>query len=240
MQYLLDAHTHTIASCHAYSTVQENIKQAAEKGLRLIGITDHAPAMPGCADKMYFSNFRIVPRHLYGIEVYMGAELNIMDYEGTIDLPRQFLEELDFAIASLHPPCIPFGTKEENTNAYLNAMKNPYIQVIGHPGDPRYPFDAAALVKASEETGTILEVNNASLNPKGFRAGSDVYVLEVLALCEKKAVPILVGSDAHFSTHIGDFSFADRLLTECGFPESLVLNTSVERFKEAMAFKKRR
>lgn len=45
MKFVLDAHTHTIASGHAYSTLLENVNYAAEKGLELIGITDHAPAM---------------------------------------------------------------------------------------------------------------------------------------------------------------------------------------------------
>ena len=63
--------------------------------------------------------------------------LNIMDYDGNIDLDEFYLQRMDYAIASLHPPCIPFGTMEENTNAVLKAMENPYVKILGHPGDPR-------------------------------------------------------------------------------------------------------
>ena len=45
MKILADTHTHTIASGHAYSTVDENARWAAEQGLRLLALTDHAPAM---------------------------------------------------------------------------------------------------------------------------------------------------------------------------------------------------
>ena len=53
MKFVLDAHTHTIASGHAYSTLLENVNYAAEKGLELVGITDHAPAMEGSFGSAY-------------------------------------------------------------------------------------------------------------------------------------------------------------------------------------------
>ena len=42
MEFKFDLHTHTIASGHAYSTVQEMAKAAADRGLELLGITEHA------------------------------------------------------------------------------------------------------------------------------------------------------------------------------------------------------
>ena len=42
MEYILDLHTHTIASGHAYSTIREMAQAASEKGLKLLGITEHA------------------------------------------------------------------------------------------------------------------------------------------------------------------------------------------------------
>ena len=46
MDLILDTHTHTIASGHAYNTINEMVRSAADKGLKLLGITDHAPMMP--------------------------------------------------------------------------------------------------------------------------------------------------------------------------------------------------
>ena len=46
-KYKIDTHTHTVSSGHAYSTVTENAKYAASIGLEIIGMTDHAPKMPG-------------------------------------------------------------------------------------------------------------------------------------------------------------------------------------------------
>ena len=54
MKYVLDSHTHTVASGHAYSTLHEMAKEAAEKGLKLLGITEHSMTMPGTCHEYYF------------------------------------------------------------------------------------------------------------------------------------------------------------------------------------------
>ena len=58
MKILLDTHSHTIASGHAYSTINEMAYSANKKGLKLLCITDHAPKMPGAPDSVYFRNFK--------------------------------------------------------------------------------------------------------------------------------------------------------------------------------------
>ena len=67
MQYVLDTHTHTIASGHAYSTISEMAQAAADKGLELLAITEHAPMMPGSCQQIYFSNLVVVPRQMTDI-----------------------------------------------------------------------------------------------------------------------------------------------------------------------------
>ena len=92
MDYLLDVHTHTIASGHAYNTIMEMAKAGFDKGLKLLGITEHAPMMPGTCHAMYFHNLKVVPRTMCGIELMLGAELNILDYDGHIDLDTRVLK----------------------------------------------------------------------------------------------------------------------------------------------------
>ena len=55
---LIDLHTHTIASGHAYSTLQENIDQAKKKGLKVLGTSDHYRLIPGTAHPFYFRNLK--------------------------------------------------------------------------------------------------------------------------------------------------------------------------------------
>lgn len=229
---LFDLHTHTIASGHAYCTIREMAKAAADKGLELLGITEHAPAMPGTCHNFYFHNMKVVPREMYGIHLLMGAELNILDTEGHVDLEEKELKHMDITIASLHIPCMKPGTREENTEAYLNVMKNPYVTIIGHPDDGRYQVDYRALVQRAKEYGKILELNNHSLEPSCFRRDARENDLEMLKLCMEYQVPVVMDSDAHFDAAIGEFQMARGLLEEISFPEELVLNHSVEMLKK--------
>ena len=76
--YAADLHTHTIASGHAYSTIKEMAIAAEEKGIRLLGITEHSKGMPGSCQDIYFSNLRVVDRKIGEVELAMGVELNII------------------------------------------------------------------------------------------------------------------------------------------------------------------
>lgn len=228
MKSVMDLHTHTLASGHAYNSMREMASAAAEKGLEVLGITEHAPAMPGTCQAFYFQNLKVVPREMYGIRLLLGAELNIMDYDGTVDLEPRDLKRLDIAIASLHLPCIKPGTAEENTRAYLKAMENPYVNIIGHPDDGRFPVNHEALVEGAKKWNKIIEINNNSLSPLSFRSNAEENDLEILKYCREYKVPVVLSSDAHIDVRIGDFEYALPLLEKAGFPEELVLNRSME------------
>lgn len=225
---VLDLHTHTLVSGHAYCTLREMARAAADKGLALLGITEHAPALPGTCGKLYFHNLKVVPRELYGVRLLLGTEVNIMDYEGRLDLSNGLLRRQDIVIASMHTPCIAPGTREENTGAFLGAIKNPCVNIIGHPDDSRYPVDYLALVQAAKEYGKVLELNAHSLDPSCNREGAWENDLCMLKHCMKYEVPVVMSSDAHFDTYIGEFSRPEKLLEELDFPQELVLNRSVE------------
>lgn len=229
---ILDTHTHTLASGHAYSTIRENARAAAQKGLELLAITDHAPKLWGSCQTIYFQNLKVIDRHAYDVELLMGVELNILDEQGNIDLPLGTLKQMDLTIASLHVPCITPGSWEFNTEACINAMKNPLVNILGHPDDPRYPVDYRALVQAAKEYEVLLELNNSSLRPGGSRKNARGFDAEMLKLCMEYQAPIVIGSDAHVDTDIGRHDEALELLEEIGFPEELVVNRSVEELKK--------
>ena len=70
---LLDVHTHTIMSGHAFSTIQEMVTAAAQKGLQVLGITEHGPSIPGACDPIYFRNIHVIPRKWNGIRLLIGC-----------------------------------------------------------------------------------------------------------------------------------------------------------------------
>lgn len=52
----------------------------------------------------------------------------------------------------------------------------------------------------------------------------------LMLACKKYAAPIVVNTDSHFCTKIGDVELALKLLEEIEFPEELVMNTSLKKF----------
>lgn len=228
MRDVIDLHTHTIASGHAYNTISEMVQAAVERGVEILGITEHAPAMPGSCMEFYFSNLKVLPREKQGIRVLYGAEVNILDADGHVDLPEDVLAQMDLVIASMHVPCFKSGTMEENTRAYINVMKNPYVNIIGHPDDGRYPVDHRALAQAAKEYGVLLEVNNSSLSPLSFRAGAADNYRRLLKYCREFGTHIILDSDAHVDLDVGNHELAYQLLAEESFPKELVVNARPE------------
>ena len=206
---LADMHTHTIASGHAYATLTEMCKEAANKGLEIYGITEHSSGIPGTCADIYFQNLRVVPRDLFGLDLRLGAEINIIDYNGTLDLDQKYIDRLDFVIAGIHSVCYKFGSKEENTAAIINAIKNPNVNIISHPDDGRCPLDYEALVQAAKEDQKLIIEN-----------------------CEKYNHPFIMGSDAHFTTDIANYDHCGPLVESMNVDNELIMNYYPDRLRE--------
>lgn len=232
MKTLLDLHTHTIASGHAFSSLQEMVLAASEKGLQLLGITEHAPGIPGTCAPIYFRNLHVVPRKMFGVELLLGAELNIIDYQGTVDLGEEYFPMLDIKIAGIHSLCYTPGTITQNTEAMIGAIRNPHVNIISHPGDGTALIDFEPVVFAAKEYHTLLEINNSSLNPIRKKERARENNLTILRLCKQHEVPVILGSDAHISFDIARYDHLYELLRETEFPERLILNDNVKKLKD--------
>lgn len=233
----LDVHTHTVMSGHAYSTMQEMVTAAQQKHLDILGITEHAPGIPGTCHPIYFRNLHVVPRQYDGLRLLLGAELNILDTKGTLDLDEYYYKMLDLRIAGIHLLCWEGGTIEENTQGMINAIRNPWTQIISHPGDGTAELLFEPIVLAAKETKTLLEINNSSLNPVRKKETALKNNLEILRLCKQYEVPVILSSDAHISYAIADYSFIWPLLQETDFPDQLIMNYDTERFLEYISRK---
>jgi putative hydrolase len=239
MKFVLDVHCHTVNSGHAYSTVNENAAYAAKLGLKFIGVSDHAPGMPGGAHLYNFTNLWSLPPMIQGVRVFKGVECNIMDEKGNLDLPADLLARMEFVIASFHRGSFPPTTKEIHTRAVIAAMENnPDMHIFGHPCDLFFDIDIEAVIDTAARTKTIIEINNQSLNPDSYRYRGTESLMKILELCKEKGVPVLASSDAHFCTSVGSLYRARELILAAGIDEGQVLNTSVERFLAAIKNKK--
>lgn len=233
MKIIADTHTHSLATDHAYSTIHENSVYASEIGLKILCMTEHTPLMPGGPTELHFITLKKIPRRLNGVFMVRGAEVNIMNIDGEVDLPNNILENLEWVIGSLHTPVYKPADKDTHTQTWLNIAKNPHIDVIGHCGDGRYDFDHDVVIKAFAEYGKIVEINSHSFDD-GVRQGSNQNCPEIAKKCAEYGVPIVISSDAHFYTEIADFGKAIDMLKEIDFPEELVLNADYDRFMKTL------
>ena len=231
MDFLFDLHTHTIASGHAYSTLKENMEEAVEKGLLAYGFSDHSEAVPGSCKNIYFMNFKVIPRRYKGVLILRGVEANIIDFKGNLDIDNNILNRLDYVIASMHTICIEPGSLQENMDAYFGAMSKPYVKIIGHPDDGRYPMDHDELAKEAQKKGIVLELNNSSLNPKSARLHGRENAIKMLEAARKYGTYIICNTDSHYADDVGDFRNCATLLTEMDFPKELILNDSIDNLR---------
>ena len=110
-------------------------------------------------------------------------------------------------------------------------MDNPYVNIIGHPDDSRYPVDYERLVRAAKEKHVLLELNNTSLNPSGPRQGTYENDVHMLNLCKELGVSISIGSDAHIKESICDFDRAYKVIEDTAFPDELIVNSDYRLYE---------
>ncbi len=222
----VDTHVHSIASGHAFSTVEEIVAAARKRGLEGVAITDHGPALPGGPHLYHFMALRFIPLFIDGVRVLRGVEANILA-GGKLDLEEKALLQLDIVLAGLHDGCGYSGASAtEHTRAMLQAMEHPEVDIISHPGNPVYPVDYAAIVEQAVRTGTALEINSSSFSVS--RKNSAPNCLKIARLCAEKGALIAVGSDAHISSAVGEFTDAIDALKHAGVKQEQVVNRSLE------------
>jgi putative hydrolase len=223
---MVDTHVHSVASGHAFSTVEEIVAAARKRGLEGVAITDHGPALPGGPHLYHFMALRFIPPFIDGVRVLRGVEANILD-DGKLDLEEKALLQLDIVLAGLHDGCGYRGANaSEHTRAMLQVMEHPEVDIVSHPGNPVYPIDYAAIVEQAIRTGTALEINSSSFTTS--RKNSTPNCLEIARLSAEKGALIAVGSDAHISSGVGEFADAVAALNHAGVRPEQVVNRNLK------------
>ncbi|MBQ3339467.1 MAG: phosphatase [Atopobiaceae bacterium] len=259
MRLACDPHVHTFFSRHAYSTLEENLRAASARDLELIGITEHYSAMLWPEDDprnfQYYQNFRSWPREVGGVYLCHGAEADIVDLEGhlfgfDIMVDRHFsgpafkqprslkdivFKDCDYVIASVHDRTFAKGADTAQlTQAYLGALDDPRVFILGHIGRSGLAFDIDEVLLRARELGKCIEINDHSLAPHR-RQETFPRCRAIAERCAELGVQVAVSSDAHISFEVGGFEHALGLLDEVGFPEELVVTRSRAAFLDALS-----
>lgn len=222
-----EVHTHTLASHHAYCTPLEMINHAQKLGIELLILTDHGPTGPDPVHYWHFANLKCLPRKIDSLYLLRGAETNLIDYNGSVDLPERILKNLDWVIASIHESSLIPGTTADHTRTYVKALENPLIDVLGHSGTPAYSYDIDAVLEAAKRYDKAIEINNHTF---GFRKGSKENCRKIVRRCAELGVNVVISTDAHSIFELGDTELAWELAMEEGIQEEQIVNLTAESF----------
>ncbi len=233
-----DLHTHTLMSGHAYSTLEENIRYAATIGFEAIAMTNHAPALGDAPHPLHFDGFRMIPDYVSGVRVLCGVEANILDLSGKLDIDEfERKRDLDIVIASLHRESYSeFSTGLlDHTSAYMGALENPLVDILGHTGYANCPYDYEKVARRAKELHKLIEINAHTFDD---RLDSVENCRKIALTCKRIGTGISIGSDAHFSSSIGEFSKVFEMLADIDFPEELIISRNYETLKKYFSVRK--
>ncbi len=194
-----DFHMHSNWS-DGLNSLEEMAEACYQLGYEYMVIGDHSQSSRvanGLDPARYREQFKLIERlnqyyNPRGFYILRGCEVDILP-DGSLDLPDGLLEEFDFVVASIHS-----RFNQDNTYRILQAMENPFVNLIGHPTGKAYgtregyPLDMEKVIKTAKETGTALELNThrADLSPENIRR------------CMQEGVFIAIVSDAHSVKHL--------------------------------------
>lgn len=192
-----DLHMHTTASDGA-ATILEMAEAAKKRGLKYIAITDHSKRVSMAngldADRLrkHWEEIRSVRDQIKGIDILCGIECDILE-DATMDLPDDVLEEADWVVAVLH-----YGLQQPRKqimDRLLTAIRNPHVDIIGHPTGRLVgkrdgaDVDISDMLKAAADHGVMMEINahfkRLDLNEVNAAAAKD------------HGIPIVISTDAH-------------------------------------------
>ncbi|WP_294658229.1 phosphatase [uncultured Fusobacterium sp.] len=228
MRYPIDLHIHTNVNPHAYSTLEENIRSAQEKGMRVIAITNHGPALQDSPHWWSLVNMRVIPEYVGDLRVLKGVETNIIDENGNFDINQRIYDVMDIILCGLHT-VEAYGDPSDiikNTRAVINMIRSQKIDIMVHLGNPQFPLEYELVVQEAVKAGVAIEINNSSL--KNSRKGSRPNCKKILELCKKYEAIVSLGTDSHISYDIGEFKEAQLLIEEVGYPVESIINYSME------------
>ncbi|MCB0103239.1 MAG: DNA polymerase/3'-5' exonuclease PolX [Anaerolineales bacterium] len=163
-----DLHMHSTYSDGKLSML-EMAQAAIRRGLKVIAFTDHSVSL-GVANGLSIERHKQQAAEIKKIQKQLGDKILILHgseveikADGSLDYPDEFLASLDLVVASLHSSLRQ--PREKVTQRLLNAIRNPHVDIIGHPTGREIPdregadLDMEVILPAAAESGVALEIN---------------------------------------------------------------------------------
>ncbi len=193
-----DLQTHSTWSDGKLSML-EMAQAAARRGMKVIAFTDHSVSL-GVTGGLSMEDHKKQAAEIRKIQKQLGDKILVLHAseveikaDGTLDYPDEFLATLDLVVASMHTGLRQ--PREKVTQRTINAIRNPHVDIIGHPTGRLIPdregadLDMDAVLNAAAETGVALEIN---AHPSRLDL-DDMYARRAKEL----GIPITINTDSH-------------------------------------------
>ncbi len=180
-------------------TMLEMAQAAAKRGIKVIAFTDHSVSL-GVTNGLSMERHKEQAAEIKKIQKKLGDKITVLHAseveikaDGKLDYPDEFLATLDLVLASLHTSLRQ--PRETVTKRLINAIRNPYVDIIGHPTGRLIPdregadLDMDAVLQAAAETGVALEIN---AHPSRLDL-DDVHARRA----KEMGIPISINTDSH-------------------------------------------
>ncbi|HUN23999.1 MAG TPA: DNA polymerase/3'-5' exonuclease PolX [Anaerolineales bacterium] len=167
-QLISDLHTHSTWS-DGHSSIREMAMTAREQGLKILAIADHSHGL-GIVNGMSPAAILERAHEIRAVQAEMGASILLLHSaeveiraDGELDYADDVLAQLDIVVASLHVSLRQ--PREQITARLLNAIRNPHVDIIGHPTGRLLPdrdgadLDMEQILPAALQAGVALEIN---------------------------------------------------------------------------------
>ena len=157
-----DLQMHSTWSDGALSML-EMARAAAKRGMKVIAFTDHSASL-GVTGGLKMEDHKKQAAEINKIQKQLGDSILVLHAseveikaDGSLDYPDEFLATLDLVLASMHTSLRQ--PREKVTQRVIKAIRNPHVDIIGHPTGRLFPdregadLDMEAVLKAAAETG---------------------------------------------------------------------------------------
>jgi DNA polymerase (family 10) len=227
-------HCHTTYS-DGRNTVEEMARAAEAMGMNYITITDHSPTAQYAGGltldrlKRQWDEISRVQEKV-SIKLLRGTESDILR-DGALDYPDNILEQFDVIIASIHNR---YKLDEDQmTRRVVNAMKNPFFKIWGHPSGrlvqrrPPIACRIEEILDAIAESGAAIEISGdphrLDMEPNWTREA------------RKRGAKFVISTDAHSVSELENLRFGIGLARRAGVTRREVLNTQgAKAFQKAV------
>jgi histidinol phosphatase-like PHP family hydrolase len=192
------------------------ITDHSDRGLRVVrGMDEETLARQG--EEIDGLNAMLAARGA-GLAVLKGLEMNI-DEEGGGDMDPEALAGLDLVIGSFHSA---LRRAEDQTARYVAALRNPCVDLIGHPRGRKYD-DRVGLVAEWRRVLEEAAAQGKALETNAYPDRQDLN-REILGIAAELEVWISIGTDAHDTNEMRFVDVGVAAALEAGVRPERILN----------------